>query len=147
MTVYAPLQAVSDGLATVLDVASLTTLAPGGIWDELPQDTTYPCVLFEAEDLPDRAFGSKPGTGPGNLSAIRVTLHVFTQSGVATAGMRTAQIVMATAIQLIQTLPTVTGYHAWAVFHDDTIPIGTTVVAGLPVQELVAHFRLYVEES
>ena len=141
MTSYSALSPVSAGLYTVLNVAALTALAPGGVGDDIAQGTGYPFVLFEVHERRAGGFGTKPGLG--TLPEIDLRVHVFSQF----EGYSEAQAVMGKVIQLLADPPTVTGYASWAIFHDETITLGDQIVAGLKVKELVALFRLYVELS
>lgn len=149
MTTYSALAAVSAGIYTVLNVAALTALAPGGVGDDVAQravtpgvdgnDTGYPFVLFEVHETAHGGFGTKPGTG--QLPQIDLLVHVFSKW----QGMTEAQGVVAKVIELLKDPPAVTGYSSWAIFHDETVNLGDQIVAGVKVKELVARFRLFVE--
>lgn len=152
MTSYSALAPVSAGIFALLNVAALTALAPGGVGDDVAQrcvtpdaggtDTGYPFVLFEVHESIVHAFGTKPGLG--QLPAIDLRVHVFSKF----EGHSEGQAVIATVIQLLTANPpTVTGYASWAIFHDETVNLGDQIVAGVKVKELVALFRLYVEEG
>lgn len=141
MTAYSALAPVSAAVYTALNVAALTALAPGGVFDAIPQDTTYPAVLFDVQERWQPTLGTKPGVKRVMEMALR--LHVFSQH----RGMKEAQGVMAKAIQLLADPPTVSGYASWAIFHDETLPLSDQLVAGVPVEELVANFRVFVEEA
>lgn len=149
MTAYSPLAPLSDAIATTLNVSALTTtLAPGGVWDHVPQNTSYPFVLVEVFDDYQPSFGKRPGSGAGSIYEINVRAHVFTTD----PGMRTAQVVMAKVVELL-TAPSalsVTGYTVCALAPLESgrsIPLSDEVVAGKPVKELVRDFRLVLEES
>lgn len=142
MTVYSSLSAVSDAVYTVLNVAALTALAPGGVSDEVEQLTSYPCVLYEVQERQLGQFGSRPGSGQRTMEC-DLRLHVFTQ----TSGFLEAHGVMAKCIELLATPPAVTGYGSWAIFHDETIPLPQQLVAAQPVNELVGNFRLFLSEG
>ena len=142
MSVYLSLDPVSAAVFTTLNVSAVTTLAPGGVCDDVAQSTGYPFVLYEVAERFVGGMGMKPGTA-GRLMEVDLRLHVFSQY----QGFIEAQQVMAAAIQLLADPPTVTGYSSWAITHDETIPIGDSIVAGLKVKELVGLFRLYVQES
>lgn len=140
MTVYSALSPVSAAVYTALNVSALTALAPGGVGDDVAQGTGYPFVLYDVAETPLHGLGTKPGTGRTLEMSLR--LHVYTQYD----GMSQAQAVMAKAIQLLADAPAVTGFGSWAIFHDETVPVGAEVIAGVPVNELVANLRLYVTE-
>jgi hypothetical protein len=139
MTSYSALSPVSAGVYTVLNVGALTTLAPGGVGDDVAQGTGFPFVLFEVHEKALGGFGTKPGLG--TLPEIDLRVHVFSTF----QGWSEAQAVMGKVIELLRDPPAVTGYASWAIFHDDTIPLADQEIAGVKVKELVAIFRLYVE--
>ncbi len=139
MTSYSALSPVSAGMYTALNVAAVTTLAVGGVGDDIAQKTGFPFVLFEVHETALGGFGTKPGTR--HLPQIDLLVHVFSQF----QGMSEAQGVMDQCIGALATVPTVSGYSSWAIFHDDTINVGDAIVAGIKVKEIVARFRLFVE--
>jgi hypothetical protein len=143
MTAVLSLSPVSQAIYAALNVASLLALAPGGANDVLPQNTPYPCVLFEVDEAQQfGGFGTYAGT-VGRLPEVALRVHVFTQAG----SMKSAQAVMAKVLELLATPPTVTGYGAWAILWDDTQNIPDALVAGVRVQELVANGRLFAEAA
>ncbi len=145
MSTYSSLDAVSAAVYTTLNVAALTALATGGVGDVIEQSTGFPYVLYEVSERVVGGLGSKPGTGKRTLECA-LRLHVFTQN-VDRVGLQQAQEIMAVCIQLLADAPAVTGYGSWAIFHDDTIPLGGGHVSGIVVNELVANMRLMVSES
>jgi hypothetical protein len=140
VTSYSALAPVSAAVFAALNVAALTAIAPGGVTDDVPQGAAFPVVLYEVSERPHGGFGTKPGV-VGQLPEVELTVHVYSQYG----GMVEAQTVMAKVIELLASPPAVTGYASWAIFHDETIPVGDELLAGVKVKELVAKFRLYVE--
>ncbi len=147
MTVYSPLSPVSAGVYTALNVPALLALAPGGVHDDVPQGTTFPCVRFELSEEYAPAFGGHSGSGPGSMSRLRLRCSVYSQY----AGMKEAQGIVAMLRQLIDgpLTPTIvaTGYTVWAAFCQQTQPVGDEVLGGVKVKELVAEWTLEVEES
>lgn len=153
MTSYSALSPVSVGLYTVLNVAALTALAPGGVGDDIAQrsvvtdasgnDTGYPFVLYELDEEDLGGLGSPSGT-VGNVFEIDVLVHVFSKF----EGMSEAQAVLAKVIELLKTPPAVTGYASWAIFRNGkSINLGDQIVAGVKVKELAQHFKVFVELS
>lgn len=140
MTSYSALAPASAGLYAALNVPAVTSLALGGVGDDIGQGTAFPFVLFEVHETPIGHLGSQPGRS-GQLPQIDVLVHVFSQYG----GMKDAQAVMAAVIGALVSPPAVTGYASWAIFHDSTINLGDQLVAGVKVKELVARFRWFVE--
>ena len=139
MTSYSALSPVSAGIYTVLNVAALTALAPGGVCDDVAQSTGYPFVLYAVHEERFGGFGTKPGTK--QLPQIDLLVHVFSQF----QGYSEAQGVMGKVMELLKDPPAVSGYGSWAIFHDETTNLGDQIIAGLKVKELVARFRLFVE--
>ncbi len=139
MTSYSALSAVSVGVYAALNVSAVTTLATGGVGDDIAQGTGFPFVLFEVDETPKGGFGTRPGVG--QLPQVDLTVHVFSKY----EGMSEAQAVMNQVIGALATPPTVSGYSSWAIFHDETLNLGDQLIAGIKVKELVARFRLYVE--
>ena len=140
MSVYLALDPVSAAVYSTLNVSALTTLAPGGVCDDVAQSTGYPFVLYEVSERHLGGLGTKPGTN--RLMEVDLRLHVFSQY----RGFIEGQQVMAKAIELLKDAPAVTGYSSWAIFHDETIPLGDEEVSGIKVKELVGMFRLFVQE-
>jgi hypothetical protein len=149
VTVYSPLAPLSDAIGVTLRAsAALLALAPGGVWDALPQNSSYPVVLVEVLDDYQPSLGRRPGGGPGSLYELDVRVHVFTQD----RGMRTAQVVMAKVVEVLTPSGaiSVTGYTVCGLeplATGSSTPLPNEVVAGIPVRELVRDFRLTVEES
>jgi hypothetical protein len=142
MPSYTPLSPVSAAIFAALNVAAVTSLAPGGVADDIAQASAFPFVLYtvsEAQQL--GGFGTKPGAGA--LPEIEVQIHVFSEYG----GFAEAQAVMAQVLKLLADPPAVAGYSSWAIFHDSTTPFSDQIVGGVKVKELVAMLRLYVEEQ
>ncbi len=143
---YLALDPVSVGVFNALNVAAMTALAPGGVYDLLPQGVTYPCVLYEVNDVAQYGgLGTKPGRGA--LPEIDLRVHVFTKTG----GPRVAQLAMAKAIELLvaPSAISVSGYTVCGLepFYDGSLYLPDEMVALERVQELVARFRLYVQEN
>lgn len=139
--IYSSLDAVSMGVYSALNVAAVTTLATGGVGDDIAQNAGFPFVLFEViHEKPIGGFGTKPGV-IGQLPQIDLLVHVFAQGESFVA----AQGVMNQVVAALTNVPPVTGYSSWAIFHDETINVGDQIVAGLKVKELVARFRIFVE--
>lgn len=140
MTSYSALSPVSAGIYTALNVLAVTSLATGGVGDDIAQGTGFPFVLFTVHERPIAHMGSQPGRS-GQLPEIDLTISVFSQYG----GMREAQAVMDAVIGALVVPPVVAGYSSWAIFHDETLNLGDQLIAGSKVKELVARFRLFAE--
>lgn len=130
---------MSVAVAGVLNVSSLTTLATGGIYDDLPQGTSFPCVWYEVNERDVR------GLGTGALPEVELRVHVFSQY----EGMKEAQAIASQAITLLKDQAlTVTGWtHCGHVFYDETVAFHNEHIQGVRVREMVAVFRIYVEAA
>lgn len=131
------LSPVAAGVYTVLNVAAVTDLAVGGVHDDVPQDPTFPFVWYEVQEEEARGFGT------GGLPEVDLRVHAFSQY----AGMKEAQDIIRECVELLRDgSVTVAGYSHWATFYDRTIPLANEVLNGVKVKELVAQFRMFVEE-
>lgn len=128
---------VSAAVYSALHVAALTTLAPGGVHDDVPQSASFPWVLYEVQERDVRGFGG------GALPEVDLRVRVFSTY----PGKNEAQRIIAKAIELLkdQTL-TVTGFdHCGRVIYDSTVLVGDEEINGVVCHELAANFRIYVE--
>lgn len=137
MTAFLALSPVSAAVFTALNVASLTTLAPGGVHDDVPQPPTFPFVLFEVQEREMR------GLGTGGLPEVTLRVHAFSTA----EGPKEAQSIIAKAIELLKDQAvTVTGYtQCGRVFYDESLLLADQAINGVKCHELVAAFRIYVE--
>jgi hypothetical protein len=144
MAVYSALDAVTAAICSTLTVDAMTALAPGGVADDLAQLTSRPCVLVEVAESPaaTATLGTKAGTA-GRVTEVGVRLHLFCAAN----EKRTGQAAIAKAVQLLENPPAVSGMNSSAIFHDQTLSFDDVEVAGEKVTEIVAMFRLYVEEA
>jgi len=148
MAYLLPLTAVGDAVYALFQDATLTSLVPGGVQSDVPQDPSYPFLWFEIlQQANYGGLGTKPGKG--SMPGLTLRLHVF-QSEYGT--MRDAQIVMARAIALLfdDTTPLVVdGYTVCSgqpLPEIETIPLPDEELNGLKVHELVTNVDLIVEE-
>ena len=133
------LSPVAVALYGVLNVGSLTTLATGGVYDDIPQSVTFPFVLVEVQERDVRGFGL------GGLPECTVRLRVYSTY----QGWKEAQSILSQAITLLKDVAlTVNGYRMCGhVFYDESVPIPDSEINGVKCKELVANFRVYVEEA
>ena len=132
------LSPVAVGVYTLLNVASLTSLATGGIYETVPPRVTFPFVLFEAEERDVRGFGTS------GLPEVSLRVHVYDVSESLGAG----RAVLAKAIELLKDKAlTVSGYTMCGhIFYDQTVTLPNEMINGIACHEWVAQFRAYVEE-
>jgi hypothetical protein len=132
------LSPASVAVYAALNVASLQALAPGGIYDDVPQAPTYPFVWYEVRERDVRGFGT------GALPEVELRVHAFSTY----QGMREAQLIVDKVIELLRDASlSMTGYEqAGRVFYDDTVALTDEDVNGVKVKELVASFRIFGRE-
>lgn len=133
------LNPVAAAVYTALNVEAVTNKAIGGVHDDLPQTVTLPCVLFSVHERPAGGFGTVA------LPEIDLRVHVYSQY----AGWKEAHAVMQQVIlKLKDRALTVSGYtQAGLVFYDGTQSVGESMIRGVKCKELMAMFRVYVEEA
>jgi len=123
---------------TALNVAGLTALATGGIFDDVPQMPTFPFIWYEVQERQAGVMGTRA------IPEVELRVHVFSTY----EGTSEAQSIMSKAIELLRyTTPAVTGYSTAVIFHDETIPLGLQELNGVKVRELVGMFRIYTQEN
>jgi hypothetical protein len=143
---YLALEAVQAAVQTVLNVPALLALAPGGVHAAVPQMAALPFVLVTvSDDAQHGGFGTRPGAGA--LSQIGIRVAAYSDAG----GMTEAQRIAAKVIELL-VVPgalEVDGYDVCGLepFYGGAIPVGDELIAGQSTQEVVAEFRLFVEET
>lgn len=132
------LSPASAAVYGVLNVSSLLALAPGGVYDDVPQVPTYPHVFFEVRERDVR------GLGTGALPEIELRVSAVS----AYEGLREAQLIIAKVIELLRDQAlTMAGYEqAGRVFYDETVKLSDEERNGVKVHELVAKFRIYGKE-
>jgi hypothetical protein len=137
---YLALSPVTVAVYTALNVAGLTALATGGIYDDVPQAPSFPFVWYEVREARDlRGFGT------GGLPEVELRVHVFsTYEGAAQVQSLTAKVV-----ELLKDVAlTVTGYaQCGRVFYDATSEPFDELLNGQHVREQVSQFRIYVEQT
>jgi len=144
-----PLLAMSDALYGLLATDStLVSLAPGGVFFDVPQNPTFPLVYLRVQHDSDRSgFSAKPGrrSRPG----VQLRVHVF-QSDYGT--VRQAQQAMARVVDvLFSNALAVTGYDVFCdgqPLPDITeLPFEDEQLNGIKVKELVLTARYLLEEA
>lgn len=138
---YLALAPVSDGIYATLNVAGLTALVGTRIYDDVPQGVAFPYVWYEVSERDQR------GMGTGGFPEVELRVHVFHSQAIY-RGMEGAQNIIAKVIELLRDQRlTVTGYNqAGRVFYDETLTLADQEINRVKVHELVALFRIYVEE-
>lgn len=137
------MDAVSAAVYSALTAsAGVLAAAPGGVSDDVPQNPTFPFLLYETRERYTGALGTKPGSGA--QYEIDLVLHAYAQAA-ASGGMKLCEALISEAILALADPILVSGFSDWAHLHDETIPVGDELVAGIKVKEVVAKMRLEVE--
>jgi len=137
---YLSLSPVGIGVYERLNVGSMIALVGDRIYDDVPQAPTFPFVWYEVLESQDvRGFGG------GGFPEVQLRVHAFSTY----EGSSEAQAVARKAIELLRDQElTVTGYaQAGTVFYDQTLTFSDQIIQGVKVREVVAQFRVYVEET
>jgi hypothetical protein len=143
---------VADAVFKVLNVPSLTAPPPIGAGGKRVVDQpvitegaqSFPFVWYE---LAAERMAGGLGAGPWLLE-VDLRVHVFSTA----PGMQEAQAIVQEAIRLLRaaetagTLP-VAGWASYYAPHDATITLPFELLNGVPVRELVAESRIYLEEA
>lgn len=135
---------VTEGIIAALNVPMLTDLAPGGVWTDIPQGTSYPAVLVDVDESEQLGgFGTKPGLGMVPKIALR--FHVYSQY----AGWDEARRVMSVVKYLLRDKDclSIDGWSAREIVWYDTHSEPDEVLAGQKVKELTANAGLFVEAA
>ena len=125
------LSAVAVGIYTALNVAGLTALTGQRIYDELPRNVTYPCVLYSVSKTEAR------GMGTSELPAINIRVSVLSKSE---TGAQAQAIVAKVEDLLKDVVLTVSGYTMPALIWRESVELGETEINGEKVNEWVSQF-------
>ena|SRR5215471_1504389 len=137
-----PLQPVAEAVFALLQSdQTLVAAASGGIYDVVPENPTYPFVWYEV----NRPIDAR-GFGLGPLPQIEWRTHVYSQAGqMVEAQSINDRIVRVLADQPLPIDPTIYTIAGWIISESEvTLPVEE--LRGVPVHEIVAQFRCYVEE-
>lgn len=141
MSTHLAASPVAEALYGVLVAdATLAGLLPGGLTDDVPQDPTFPFGWSEIFTEEDRR-----GLGEGGLPELDVRIHVYSAFG----GKAEAQAAIDRILVLLKdAVLTITGWtHCGKVFYDRTVTLQDEELSGVKCHELIAMFRIFVEES
>jgi hypothetical protein len=137
------LQPVANAVYAALNVPALTAAPPDGAGAKRvtghPTPGAFPFVWYE---LFDESNAGGLGAGPWVME-IDLRIHTFSQAQT----LAEAQTITRTAIHLLRnTLLPILGWDHWAIFWDRNVTLPYEEINGVKVTELVALFRLSVEE-
>jgi hypothetical protein len=125
-----------------LNVAGMTALATGGVFNGVPQRASFPYVWIGSVTENRLDCFQKPGKD------LTVQVHVFTTDA-ASVGDKAAADIVSKAIELLhyQAL-TVTNHTLIACQYEQTFDAGADVEDGIGmVRHLVASFRVQLEQT
>lgn len=142
MPAYLSLSAVTAAVYAALNVSTLTNLVSSRIYDDVPQNPTFPFVWYEVRERDVRGMGTR------GLPQVDLRAHVFSSND-GYEGPKQAQDIGAVVIGLLRDQAlSITGYtHCGLVFYDETQLFSDQVIAGVKTRELVAMFRIFAEET
>ena len=131
---------VSEAIFGLLNDATLQTDVGGRIFDDIPQDTIRPCVLYEILTETDIH-----GFGTGGLPELDLRTHVFSDVG----SLSEAQSINKSIVALLKDAAiTVTGYtQCGLIFYRETVTLRSEELFGQKVHEIVSLFTVFVEQS
>jgi hypothetical protein len=134
------LSAVQAGVYTALTTdATLLTLVPGGIWDHVPQDPTWPYVrIGELREEPRDTSGTQ-------RRRVAITLHAWSQYH----GRAEVLAIVDRIIALLrETTITLTGWTHEDTTHDATEADEPLILDdAIEVQHALTDFTVYVTEA
>jgi hypothetical protein len=138
---YAALSPVSAAIFATLNVAGLTALVGSRLYDNLPPNPTFPCVLFTVRD---RRIGSM-GAASGGPDEIELRVYVYSAS----ESTKDAQTITQKVRELLRDKAlTVTGYtQGGRVVWESTLEPTPEEITGVRVLEQVSLFRLWMVEA
>lgn len=134
------LSAVAASVHAAINVAGVTSLATGGVFrDAAPQAAAFPFVTHDVRERDVRGFGG------GGLPEVDLRVHAYSTG----ATQAEAQSIIAAVVGLLKDAAlTVSGYtQCGRVFYDHTEALQDVLINGVRCYELVAFFRVYVEQA
>lgn len=145
-----PLLAMSDALYGVLAMDStLSTLAPGGVYFDVPQNPQFPFIWLElVHERNWTGYNAKPGRG--SRPEVQLRVHVF-QSDYGTA--REAQLVVQRIVDLLWNDAALLTADGFEVFCGQPLPeltevqLRDQVLDGVKVKEFVLLTNYIIEEA
>ena len=121
-----------------LNVSAFTNLATGGLYNHVPQASSFPYARIDAaSEIRDDHFG-QPG------KSVLVQVHVFSQY----RGDLEALDIVSKAIELLHYVAHSVDNHTLVTMqYDQTTPAGDELLDGVLTGHWVAQFRALVEET
>ena len=133
------LSAVAVGVYAALNVAGLTALVSTRIYDDLPRNPTYPCVVFSVDKDERR--------GLGTAELPELTVRVSTLSTSETGAEAQAIVAKVEGLLADQSLTVASYQMAGKVVWRNSVALGPTEINGVKVNEWVSQFSLWLEAA
>jgi len=132
------LEPAAEAIYGLLNVSAMTTLATGGVYQDVPQDTSFPYVAFEVRE------NDTNGTFGQIFYSMGVDIHCYSQY----EGNQQADTIISKAVQLLtyQT-PSMSNFTALFLIHDASTNLPDIDINGVPTKHLLAEFTLTVSED
>jgi len=132
------LEPVGEAVYGALNVSAFTTLASGGVYDDPPQDVSYPFAWYTVrEDDVDGTFGQA-------MKRCRVRVHAFSQY----QGNQETQKILNKAVDLLRyTTPSLSNHTALLVTHESSTGLPDELINGVKTKHGVADFLYTVAED
>ncbi len=131
-----PVELLETGLYNKLNVAAVTDLATGGIWDtNAPKDTSYPYVIFQHS-----------AGGDENLTKSRMRSVVYIVKAVSNVKNTAADISEKIDDALHHQTLTVTGYTNFWTARQQDFRIGELTDNGIMIYHVGGFYRIRIGE-
>ena len=132
------LEPAAEAIYGLLNVSAMTTLATGGVYQDVPQDTSFPYLAFEVRE------NDTNGTFGQIFYSMGVDIHCYSQY----EGNQQADTIINKAVQLLtyQT-PSMSNFTALFLIHDGSSNLPDIDVNVVPTKHLLAEFTLTVSED
>lgn len=134
---------VSAALYTALNVAGMTAIATGGVydWAGVPSAVSYPFLAFMVHELPGKRL---IGTG----KRCEVTVQAFAQPGGSVGPVLQVNNIIAKAVELLEFQAiTVTGFDSCLITYEGSNPPGLEEINGITTVRKAGRFAWVVQES
>ena len=132
------LEPVSEAVYGLLNVSAMTTLATGGVFQDVPQDTAFPYVAYELTE------SDTAGTLGQIFYQMGLDVHVWSQY----EGNQQAERIISKAVELLtfQT-PAMTNFTTLLITHDGSNSFPDLDINGVATKHLLAEFTVIVSED
>lgn len=133
-----PIRELLAGLLTRLTIDEILALTPGGIVNDIPQGTTYPCLRLWARGKP---VGALAGHGVWDCD---VEIWIYSQYAGDEQALQLADLV---AARLHYQPLAVDGWTVVITSLEDVYPLEPEEIEGIKVRPWVLAFRVQMERA